>query len=553
MLIPLIVVGAANIVLTSNIFTKQLEQSSDIILSRTATEIEQIYREFETAERLFVRDEDFVSTFETSDIPIVKQVEAANQLQQYVTKVQYINSGFRVSVIVNRPHYLTKYGLPVRSDWALLRALEPSGGEFKRVFVIREDSSGRTFNWLAPFGDVVRHELYGCLEIQIPYNTFVKIMAEPLKVGQVQYLATDKESRTIIPANGASAGTLIKPGLIAAIRQSESFPYHDTSNSDNSYFMRKIGDEWMLIGEIPRKQILSPLNKVNQWTIGIILSQIALTSLLAAGLARNFSRPIQRLASLVMRKKNEGADIYIPQIARRDEIRELYDGIRELLMEIRHEQIQKREYQLRLLQYQINPHFLYNSLDTIQWKAFEHRDRDLTDMIRNLSYFLRSGLNQADIVSVRDELMHLNSYIALQNIRYEGQFTISVSVDDGLMDQQITKISLQPLVENSIMHAMNRHSGGTRIEIRGKRTSADTFVLSVFDDGQALDLERVIRILEKRNPDPASFGIRNVHERIQLYFGDSYGLSVRKTDSGTSFDIKLPYYGPGTQFPSVNQ
>jgi sensor histidine kinase YesM len=250
-----------------------------------------------------------------------------------------------------------------------------------------------------------------------------------------------------------------------------------------------------------------------------------------------------------MRKKNEGADIYIPQIARRDEIRELYDGIRELLMEIRHEQIQKKEYQLRLLQYQINPHFLYNSLDTIQWKAFEHRERDLTDMIRNLSYFLRSGLNQADIVTIRDELMHLNSYIALQNIRYEGQFSISVSVDDGLMDQQITKISLQPLVENSIMHAMNRHSGGSLIKISGKRTSADTFVLSVFDDGQALDLERVNRILEKRNPDPTSFGIRNVHERIQLYFGDSYGLSVRKLDSGTSFDIKLPYYGPGTQIP----
>jgi sensor histidine kinase YesM len=548
MLIPLIVVGAANIILTSNIFTKQLEQSSDFILSRTATQIEQLYREFETAEGLFVRDEDFVSAFETSAVPIVMQVEAANQFQEYATKVQYINPGFRVSVIVSRPHYLTDYGLPVRSDWALLRALQPSGGEFRRVFEIREDSSGRTFNWLAPFGDVVKHELYGCLEIQIPYNTFSKIMSESLKVGQVQYLATDKESRTIISAGGAP-GTSIKPELIAAIAQSASFPYHDPSNPDNSYFMRKIGDEWTLVGEIPRKQILSPLSKVNQWTIGIILSQIALTSLLAAGLARNFSRPIQRLASLVMRKKNEGADIYIPQIARRDEIRELYDGIRELLMEIRHEQIQKKEYQLRLLQYQINPHFLYNSLDTIQWKAFEHRDRDLTDMIRNLSYFLRSGLNQADIVTIRDELMHLNSYIALQNIRYEGQFSISVSVDDGLMDQQITKISLQPLVENSIMHAMNRHSGGSLIKISGKRTSADTFVLSVFDDGQALDLERVNRILEKRNPDPTSFGIRNVHERIQLYFGDSYGLSVRKLDSGTSFDIKLPYYGPGTQIP----
>ncbi|UUZ84626.1 histidine kinase [Paenibacillus sp. P26] len=205
------------------------------------------------------------------------------------------------------------------------------------------------------------------------------------------------------------------------------------------------------------------------------------------------------------------------------------------------------------LQYQINPHFLYNSLDTIQWKAFEHRDRDLTEMIRNLSFFLRSGLDQADIVTVEDELTHLNSYIAMQNIRYQGQFTFSTSIDRVLMHQRITKITLQPLVENSISHAMNRQSGGSRIEITGKRTSADTFVLSVFDDGKSLDLERVSRILQKREPNTASFGILNVHERIKLYFGASYGLSVRKLETGTSIDILLPYAELGRKLPPLDQ
>ena len=106
---------------------------------------------------------------------------------------------------------------------------------------------------------------------------------------------------------------------------------------------------------------------------------------------------------------------------RRDEIGILYDGMPELLMEIREEQVLKREYHLRLLQYQINPHFLYNSLDTINWKVLEHRDRELTGMIGHLTGFLRAGLDGHDVVS---------------------------------LEQRIVKISLQPLVENAIMHGM---------------------------------------------------------------------------------------------------
>jgi sensor histidine kinase YesM len=101
-------------------------------------------------------------------------------------------------------------------------------------------------------------------------------------------------------------------------------------------------------------------------------------------------------------------------------------------------------------------------------------------------------------------------------------------------------------VENAIMHAMNRQSGGSRIAITGRRTEdTGAFVISVFDDGRALDLDRVHRILEKQEPNPTSFGIRNVHDRIRLYFGEPYGLTVRKLEEGTSFDITLPYRTSG--------
>lgn len=553
-LIPLTIVGIANIALTSSIFTKQLEQSSDIILSRTVAQFEQIYQEFQTAEQLFLRDEDLVSAFEAADTPIVRQTEVANQFVQYATNVRYVNASFKVSIILQKPHYLSQYGLPARSDPALLAGL-PSFGQkgFSRAYMIRDGAEGRTFTWLRPFGNVLTSELHGCLAITVPYSNISKIMGDPAKIGQMQYLVTDTANHRLIPSIGEPEQALLPAEAWRAVDAGQALSKHEFATPDSTYFIYRIGDDWMLVGVVARKHILAPLVKVHQWTIGIILSQIALTSIMAIGLARNFSRPIEMLASLMIRKKNEGADIFIPKVDRKDEIGALYVGIRELLTEIRQEQIQKKEYRLRLLQYQINPHFLYNSLDTIQWKALEHRDRELSEMIRHLSNFLRLGLNQADIVSVEEELKHLNSYVSLQHIRHEGQFEIEVNVDETFLAQNIAKISLQPLVENAIMHGMSRQAGGSRIAITGKRIDTGTFRLSVFDDGQMLDVERVRRILDKRERNSASFGIWNVHERIKLYFGERYGLTVRKLSEGTSFDLELPYFHPTKQNDAIEQ
>ncbi|MNI34222.1 Sensor histidine kinase YehU [compost metagenome] len=201
----------------------------------------------------------------------------------------------------------------------------------------------------------------------------------------------------------------------------------------------------------------------------------------------------------------------------------------------------KKEYRLRLLQYQINPHFLYNSLDTIQWKALEHKDRELTSMIEYLSGFLRGGLDQIDVVTIEQEIRHLNNYIGMQQIRYKGQFTIAIQIPEEFMQQEIVKISLQPLVENAIMYGMNRQAGGSLIKVEGWRSAEDAFCIGVFDDGQVLDEQRVQRLLSEQDPDPDSFGIRNVHERIRLYFGEAYGLQMKKLEQGKSFELLLPF------------
>ncbi|MBW5448554.1 HAMP domain-containing protein [Cohnella sp. CFH 77786] len=541
MLIPVVAVGSVHFAITSNLFSAQLEESSETLLSQTAGQLDQMYRDFKTVERQFLQDEKFISIFAGGDPSVAVQVVNAAFLSDGIAKAGYVNPSFQISVLAVHPHYLSAFGLPVHSDAAALEDVKRRAGKALKRFFLTGDVQGRqSFRWMAPFGNVLTGELYGCLEIRVPYAVMSRLLDEMAASGQTQMLLLDPDGRESVRQSAPP----IRPdaNMIAEILAAGRSPLRPASHPELSAFKRTIGDEWVLAGIIPREHILSPLHRVQRWTIGIVLAQVALTLLLAISLAKSFSRPIRRLALLVARKKSEGADIVIPKVERSDEIRSLYDGIRDLLQEIRQEQIQKKEYQLRMLQYQINPHFLYNSLDSIQWKAIEHKDKDLTAMITSLSFFLRHGLNQADVVAVREELGHLNSYLLLQRIRYRDQFSVDIRVDDELLGQQIPKLSLQPLVENAIRHGMNRLSGGSRIEIRGERVSEERFALSVLDDGRNLDLQKVIQLLRFPERDSSSFGIRNVHERTKLYFGESYGLSARKTEEGgTRFDLELPY------------
>jgi len=547
-LAPILIVGTANIVVTSNLFTRQLEQSSDMILARTVAPFEQLYQEFETTERLFLHDEELVKAFYGWENSVIKQTAAANRLLQYLTNIKYINADFRVSFVMPQPHYLSHYGLPVKADPDFIESLSMDPEELEQIYRL-SDGKTKEFTWIVPIGDITRRQLYGCMLVSVPYASLKSLLGGPLESGQRQFLLTGNgsEADIVVGAQETESAADLPAGLLRFAENQGGNPEIGYSEGGNYYSARHVGHNWTLFSIVPRKSVLLPLYQVYQWTAGVMGGLLLIATLASGRLARNFSRPIERLASLVVRKKSEGANLPIPPLAREDEIGILYDGIRELLTEIRQEQILKREYHLRLLQYQINPHFLYNSLDTINWKSLEHRDRELTDMIAYLTGFLRAGLEGTDVVTVEQDLKHLRSYIGMQKIRYKEQFDITVRIEPELLRQKIVKISLQPLVENAIMHGMSRQAGGNRIEITGRRASETSYAIEVFDNGTILDLPKVRRLLDGQEANPTSFGIRNVHERIRLYFGESYGLQIRALKHGKRFELLLPFDPTGDE------
>ena len=228
-----------------------------------------------------------------------------------------------------------------------------------------------------------------------------------------------------------------------------------------------------------------------------------------------------------------------------DSLNAMIDKINELLDQVTTEQIRLRKAEFELLQAQINPHFLYNTLDTIVWLAEAGDQKRVVSMVGNLSDFFRTSLNQGkDIISIREELAHVRSYLEIQQVRYQDILRYEITVPEDLYEYKIPKITIQPLVENALYHGIKNKRGQGTITITGER-SENGFVLYVRDNGIGMTQERLKEVragIQKLSyTGKEIYGLYNVNERIRLNFGETYGISIESTyGEGTCVSISLP-------------
>lgn len=224
----------------------------------------------------------------------------------------------------------------------------------------------------------------------------------------------------------------------------------------------------------------------------------------------------------------------------------MIDKINELLEQVTIEQTRLRKAEFELLQAQINPHFLYNTLDAIIWLAEAGEQKRVVGMVRNLSDFFRTSLNQGkDINSIKEEMLHVKSYLEIQHVRYRDILSYDIEVPESLYIYSIPKITIQPLVENALYHGIKNKRGMGHISIRGQAGEKD-FTITVTDDGIGIDETRLRQvqsgIQNKVLTGKDFYGLYNVCERIRLNFGEEYGIFIESVyGEGTSVRVILPY------------
>jgi two-component system sensor histidine kinase YesM len=293
---------------------------------------------------------------------------------------------------------------------------------------------------------------------------------------------------------------------------------------------------WRTLGVFSLAETLREVLMIRYWTYLIGGVTMILAIVAAFFFTSSIAKPVLDLRSLMKRVEHGDLSVRFSG-APRDEIGDLGLGFNEMIGRIQSlidqvyvEQRSKREAELRILQEQIKPHFLYNTLDTIQWMAQEHRVDDVVSMVGALTSLFRIGLNKGrELISLADELEHVESYLCIQKMRYEDKLDYSIACDPALRSRQVLRLMLQPLVENAIYHGIKERRGPGALAVEARVESGDLF-LTVRDDGVGMNEIKLAQLnasLEEGGASVGGYGIHNVHERIRLTFGKPYGLSFQ--------------------------
>jgi two-component system sensor histidine kinase YesM len=226
--------------------------------------------------------------------------------------------------------------------------------------------------------------------------------------------------------------------------------------------------------------------------------------------------------------------------------------IRELLNSKIKERDNLKKAELKVLQAQINPHFLYNTLDTIVWMAEANKSDQVIEMACALSSFFRIALSKGqDWITLRQEIEHVRSYLAIQKMRYQDILDYQIEVEESLLDSTILKLTLQPLVENALYHGIKTKKNGGKIIVRIKCLDEDQLLLDVEDNGVGFTPYKLSKIQTMLIEDSeeifvkeSGFGLGNVNKRIKLYYGKEYGLSIKSQyRGGTQVTVAIPKQG----------
>ena len=306
---------------------------------------------------------------------------------------------------------------------------------------------------------------------------------------------------------------------------------------------------WKVVGVVPESVQIASINRFRYYIITTVI--ILMMMLLGVNriISKKISRPILKLNESVKAYEAGGpTDIYIGGSS---EIRHLgysvqksYEQIEALMQEIIREQTERRKSEMDALQSQINPHFLYNSLSLINWKAIEYEQEDISEITLALSNYYRTSLNKGkNILSFEQELSNMQSYLKIQQIMHDNSFDVVINVSEEVMPCESLNLILQPLVENAIDHGIDLltdRKGVITVEAKMQtdEEGKKLVCVTVSDNGVGMDKETAQNFLTVQSK---GYGARNVNDRIRLYYGESYHLEVQSIpDEGTTITIKFP-------------
>lgn len=391
----------------------------------------------------------------------------------------------------------------------------------------------------------------GCPVINKANGNRIGVVLVEIEADSIEYIIQEFgniENGVIQVLDGDNTILFKKNGTVNDTREAKSQKDRNR-NQSVFYYAETMDNGWTVESYIPKAILLGKIINLGVWLGMVIFLMILLAIKVTSVISGTVTNPINKLINLMEQAEQKEFAVQM-HVKYKDELAVLgnkfngmMDFTRHLIAVNNKEQENLREAELKTLQMQINPHFLYNTLETVIWLIRSKENEKAISVITSLSKFFRIGLSRGrNVITLREELEHVKEYVKIQNTRYRDKIDFSIHLDeDAMLDYPIPKLTLQPLVENAIYHGIQEKPEGGSIKIEIIRESGDRIRISVIDDGIGMkpaQLERLQAGLKEM--DVLGFGMYNTNQRLRNYFGGESALRVESQfGEGTSVSFSI--------------
>ncbi|UKS24736.1 sensor histidine kinase [Paenibacillus sp. HWE-109] len=316
-----------------------------------------------------------------------------------------------------------------------------------------------------------------------------------------------------------------------------------------NYSRLEVKDDWMIVGVQAKDELLSKLNGIKRATTYVIIGFIILSLFITNNLTYLLLKPLFRLQKLMKRVEENDLSVRF-ESAYKDEVSQvgfrfnrMLDEIKQLIEDVKNRERDKRKAEIKALSAQMDPHFFYNTLNTIYCKSVLGENEDVNEMILALSQMFQISLSGGrDLITLGDELDHVRQYLAIQQRSYENLFVCHFEIEEPLLQCLVPKIMIQPLIENCILHGFKNMSSGGEIRLTA-RNDGEWLHITVEDNGQGLIPEKLLHGLVQPTTSKHGYALRNIYTRLHLYYGERGRMEIRNNDCGGAYiALWLPCY-----------
>lgn len=417
-------------------------------------------------------------------------------------------------------------------------------------FVLRE--SPNRLSWIGPIYDPANYVTVGFIKIAV--NMF-QLMEEIRQEQSVPYLALwEPDDGDALFESGKRE--LLQHGSAAVIRsESEAFLRSEDGVLLSQRPVTVAGQSWMLYLELPNTDLRELQATLRNTILVFVAGMLALSTAGSLVFAKLFARPLRLLRQLMKRAESGDLKAYWTYGSIRDidelgnSYNQMLNRLEETIKQVKREESLKKEAEIEALQYQLNPHFLYNTLNTIKWVAKIHKTPQIAEAVSALVRLLQASLGKkGDFISLKEEVGLVRDYMAIQAFRYGDDVAVRYEIDPLAELCLVPKMMLQPLVENALVHGLEQRADNGEIMIRAW-LDRDMLLCEVSDNGKGMEMEKAAAEGQARSRSESSkerlsgIGLSNIRERIKLYYGPDYNMHViSKPRAGTTIRLLLPIH-----------